>query len=320
MKLLSAFVLGYFALFGELGSALHQGPHARVARRAISGPAVALLSKAADPKLTEATPAPQFDSADDRPMRRVLPGSRVFSLPGGCRSVKKPFDLVLHFHGAPPSVEASFERSGIDAALIVVNLGIGSGPYEDAFVSPGSFSQFLSRSADVIGEMCPGASRTIQRIALSSWSAGYGATWRILEKNANDERIDAVLLSDGLHGGFVGPARSRQVDPLPMEPFALFSEEAVRGHKLMAITHSSIMTETYASTTETADFLINDNGLHRTRLRAQGPRSDMVLTSRVDAGNLHIRGFAGDGKAAHCDQLHAIGDTLFPWLAARWGE
>jgi hypothetical protein len=168
--------------------------------------------------------------------------------------------------------------------------------------------------------MCPGASHTIKRIALSGWSAGYGAIWRILERNGSDERIDAVLLSDGLHGGFVGPSRSRQVDPLPMEPFAQFSEQAVRGDKLMAITHSSIMTETYASTTETADFLINDNGLCRARLHAQGPRADMVMTSRVDAGNLHIQGYAGDDKLAHCDQLHAIGDTLLPWLAARWGQ
>jgi hypothetical protein len=320
MQLLSAFVLGYFAVFGELGSALDQGGQAHVARRAISGPAVALLSKAADPKLTRAEAAPRFDSPLDQPQRRVTRGSRVFYLPGGCRSVSAPYDLVLHFHGAPPSVEASFERSGIDAALVVVNLGIGSGPYEDAFVMPGAFEQFLSRTQDVISEMCPTAAHSVKRIALSGWSAGYGAIWRILERNASDDRIDAVLLADGLHGGFDGPPRLRQVASPQMEPFAVFSEQAARGERLMAITHSAIVTEGYASTTETADYLISDNGLLRTRLHSQGPRSDMLLTSRVDSGCLHIEGYAGDGKAAHCDQLHALGDTLLPRLAARWAR
>jgi hypothetical protein len=167
-----------------------------------------------------------------------------------------------------------------------------------------------------VRELCPDAAAP-KRIGLSGWSAGYGAIWRILDRSADAARIDSVLLADGLHAGFVGNERERQVNPAQMAAFALFADQAVQDKRLFAITHSTIATP-YASTTETASFLLDAEGVARIQIKLPGPRPDMELTSMGDRGSFHVRGFAGEDKAAHASHLHAFGDLLLPYLRERW--
>jgi hypothetical protein len=126
-----------------------------------------------------------------------------------------------------------------------------------------------------------------------------------------------VLLSDGLHCGFVGNERERQVNPAQMAAFMLFADQAVADKRLFAITHSTIATP-YASTTETSSFLLDAEGVTRLPVSLPGPRPDMELTSRADRGSFHVRGFAGMDKAAHANQLYGFGDLLLPYLRERW--
>jgi hypothetical protein len=104
-----------------------------------------------------------------------------------------------------------------------------------------------------------------------------------------------------------------------MAPFDDFAAKAVRGEKLFAITHTQIVTP-YASTTETTNWLIQQRGLKRVSVHEAGPLASMTLTSRVDEGGFHIRGFAGGDTHAHCDHLNAIGDTLFSTLNEHWSQ
>jgi hypothetical protein len=46
----------------------------------------------------------------------------------------------------------------------------------------------------------------------------------------------------------------------------------------------------------------------------------MTLTSRADRGALHVLGYTGVDAPAHCDHLHAMGDTLFPYLRDMWSR
>jgi hypothetical protein len=257
-----------------------------------------------------------FDAELDTPKRRVAPGSRVISLTAGCRVAEQPYDVLIHFHGAPPVLEAAFDKSGIDGVLVIYNWGIGSGAYEDPFAAPGSFSQLMTNITHGVRELCPTAAAP-KRIGLSAWSAGYGAIWRILDRSNDAARIDSVLLSDGLHAGFVGNERQRNVNPAQMAAFELFADLAVADKKLFAITHSTIRTP-YASTTETSTYLLDAEGVARIQTSLPGPRPDMELTSRADKGSFHVRGFAGEDKPAHANQLYAVGDLLLPYLKERW--
>lgn len=309
MRVLAAIALGYFLVVGKLGG------HAPAPQ--LSAGLMDAARSELDRTLSVSLEQPRhFEPELDTPKRRVAPGSRVISLSAGCRAAAQPYDLLIHFHGAPPVVESAFEKSGIDGVLVVYNWGIGSGAYEDAFASPGSFNQIVANITNGVRELCPQAAAP-KRIGLSAWSAGYGAVWRILDRAADAARIDSVLLSDGLHAGFVGNERERRVNPAQMAAFELFADQAVADKKLFAITHSTIATP-YASTTETASYLLEAEGVPRIPVSMPGPRPDMELTSRADSGSFHVRGFAGQDKPAHCNHLYAFGDLLLPYLKERW--
>jgi hypothetical protein len=261
----------------------------------------------------------KFDASLDTPKRLVTSGGRVIYLPNGCRTVSRPFDLLVHFHGAPTVMEPTFERSDIDGVLVILNLGIGSGRYDEAFRYPGAFDALLTRTSMALKELCPNAvSAPPARIALSAWSAGYGAVFRILDHDKDARRIDAVLLADGLHANFeLGGEYEHRIQPEQMAPFVAFADEAVSGKKLFAITHSSIVTP-YASTTQTSDYLLAQENVDPKRSDAAAPRPGMLPLTRGDSGNFHVMGFAGDNEQAHCDHLHAFGDLLLPYLKQRW--
>ena len=265
----------------------------------------------------------EIDDADDAESAEAIrirtPTGRIVVIPGGCASVGERYDALLHFHGAPVSFEKAYEKSGLDSVLLLVNLGNGSGKYESQYAGAGALEAQLQALDRVVDKACPGKKHEAGRVALSAWSAGYGAIFRILAHDANADRIDAALLADGLHAGFQKKGH-RKVDPLHIAPFARFAERAARGEKLMAVTHSAIVTGNYASTTESSSYLLADNGIERVAEREDGPRKSMTQTSSASHGGLHVRGFAGTTPAAHCDHLYAMGDTVLPLLRQRWAR
>jgi hypothetical protein len=256
------------------------------------------------------------------PVDVIRVGRRVH-VPVDCRTEDGRYDVLVHFHGAPESVIPAFEKSGMRAILVIVNLGIGSGPYERGYGTDGSLRTLLERVDAIVDKHCPNAGdssdRSVNRVALSGWSAGYGAIYRILGNERDRELVDAVMLADGLHSGFVNKY-TRELNPLQMASFDRFAEQAVRGTKLFAITHTQIATPKYASTSETANYLVNTHGLTKTVKSEAGPRDSMRLTARASKGLFSVASYAGGDTDAHCDHLYAIGDTLFSRVAERWAH
>ncbi|HVR21447.1 MAG TPA: hypothetical protein VMS65_17155 [Polyangiaceae bacterium] len=318
MRLLAGVVLGSLTVAGavSVASASDVPGTPGILSDGLTQPAFAEIDRALGFGLASVSPA--YEPKLDAPKRLVTPSGRVVSLPNGCRTASRPFDLLIHFHGAPTAVEPAFERSGIDGVLGIVNLGIGSGAYETALQMPGSFDEVVQRFTIAVHEMCPGSTAAPKRIALSGWSAGYGAVFRVLDRQRDASRVDAVLLADGLHAS-IDPTNKyeRHVMVDQMAPFTAFADEAVAGNKLFAITHSQIQTP-YASTTETTDFLLAQEGVTRAAPNLAPPRPGMVMTSRGDAAGFHVLGFSGGNEKAHCDHLHAFGETLLPYLKERW--
>jgi hypothetical protein len=299
---------------------------------ATSGQSAELRSSVAAVRARVAELAPSLHHANraeaarapDRSVRlpraeRIPLGRKVVVLPERCRDEAGGYDLVVHFHGAPVTVEPAFAHSGVTAVFVSVNLGIGSGPYEQAFVSDGSLSRLLAEIDQVVQKHCPMPGGARRRLALSAWSAGYGAVYRVLASKHDRELVDAVLLADGLHAGFLDKYRQK-MNELQMAPFTEFAELAVAGKKLFAITHTEIRTPSYASTSETADYLVKKEGLASESLSEPGPRDHMRLTSRAERAGFHVFGYSGGDTDAHCDHLYAIGDTLFPILKRRWAD
>ena len=221
-------------------------------------------------------------------------------------------DLVIHFHGASwlPQMAVAERKSNSIAA--VVNLGAGSGTYHRAFTDPATFDSLLT---NVTTEASTAAGKTIHigRVTLVGFSAGHGAIRVILREPRHFARVDAVLLLDGMHTSYVPEgtvlAAGGAMDTTNLTAFADFARAAMRGEKRFLVTHSEIFPGTFASTTETASWLLRSLGLQRKPVLKWGPRG-MQQLSEVKSGNFEVLGFAGNSAPDHIDQLHAMPELL----------
>jgi hypothetical protein len=308
-------------------AALIRPAAAATERLRLATPVVANLVEAEAARLDRARPvaepaaAPEPTNAVTLDAPVVLrSGRKVIEIPAACRDDSGRYDVLIHFHGVPTRIESAVEQSGVNAVLVVVNLGIGSGKYESAYAQDGSLARTLEDIDQLMQKHCPAkANGERGRVALAAWSAGYGAIYRVLANKTDRELVDSVMLADGLHAGFLDKFH-QHLNELQMAPFTEFAKLAAKGDKLFAITHTGIVPPNYASTTQTASFLIHELGTERQSVDEQGPLPRMQETSQADLGGFHVRGFAGGGTDAHCDQLYAIGQTLFTQLAARWSH
>jgi hypothetical protein len=215
--------------------------------------------------------------------------------------------LFIHFHGGGWLPEVAAARHG-GTAVIAVQLGSGSAVYGKPFAEPGTFARLLEEAENRAGVK-------FDPIALTSWSAGYGAIRAILRDPAAYERVSRVLLIDGLHAGYMGgkpgPLESRLVED-DLRVFVQFARDAVDGKKHMVVTHSEIFPGTFASTTETSDYLLAQLGLKRQATLKWGPMQTQQL-SDSGKGKLRVIGYAGNSAPDHVDQLHSLPEYL-KWL------
>jgi hypothetical protein len=194
----------------------------------------------------------------------------------------------------------------------VLNLGIGSGAYDRAFTDPLVFDSLL---AGVVREISAttGKAARVGRVTLVGYSAGHGSVRAILREPRHFAKVDAVLLLDGMHTSYVPEgtplATGGTLDTTNLAAFANFARAAMRGEKRFLVTHSEIFPGTFASTTETADWLIRALGLRRAPVLRWGPRG-MQQLSEVRAGGFELLGFAGNSAPDHIDQLHAMPELL----------
>jgi hypothetical protein len=221
--------------------------------------------------------------------------------------------LVVHFHGAPWLLEHHVKTQLPEAALVTVQIGAGSRGYADAFRKEGALTGLVEEAQRQISTVT-GAPVRFDLVALTAFSAGYGAVRSILQDPSEYAAVDAVLLADGLHASYaaeaVGPrAADLPVDESSLAPFIAFARDAAAGRKRMIVTHSEVFPGTFASTTETADVLLRHLDLQRQRVLRDGPIG-MQNLSEAKRGAFVLLGFAGNSAPDHLDHLYALGDYL----------
>jgi hypothetical protein len=217
------------------------------------------------------------------------------------------FDLVVHFHGMLSWQEPAFERAQLRAGLASVNLGEGSGVYQSAFRAAAALDR-------VIDEASRAAGAKVARVALSGWSAGFGAIGSLLALSEVVQRVDAVLLEDALHTNYVGRF---EADRASLAKFARFAELAMKREKLFVFTHSAVKAPGYASTTECANALLAMIGMARGPARGDALGAHALYAS--ERGDCAVMGFDGGGVEEHRNHVRRFDETALPRLKARWG-
>lgn len=224
----------------------------------------------------------------------------------------RPVPLLVHFLG--PAFIAVDAAHALDStmAVAVVNLGAGSSAYERPFRAPDTWRRLLTAIDSVIGA---GAATPVPlgTIYLTAFSAGNGAVRAILADSAAAVGVHGIAILDGIHTGYVPEHRvvadGGRLDPANLQSLLRYAQRAVAGEVRLLVSHSEIFPGTYASTTETASWLLTELGVRRTAVLAWGPNG-MQQTSEVRAGGFTLLGFAGNSAPDHVDHLHALPSWL----------
>src|SRR6185369_43157 len=119
---------------------------------------------------------------------------------------------------------------------------------------------------------------------------------QILKSAASYERVAGVLLIDGIHTDYLdgkpGPLESK-IGTENLDIWVKLGRDAIAGRKRAIVTHTEIFPGTFASTTETADYLAVQLGLRTRAVLKWGPMG-MQQLGETQAGKFRMLGFAGN--------------------------
>lgn len=216
--------------------------------------------------------------------------------------------LLVHFHGAAFVVMHAAARSTSPTLAATLHLGAGSSVYEQPFRDPEAFDRLLGALRQAFEQQF-GVAPSIVRLDVSAFSAGYGAVRALARAERSRAQLAGILLLDGLHADYVPDGRvmaeGGAIDAEDLAPFDALARTAVAGEFVFVVTHSEIFPGTFASTTETTDFLLGAIGLRRRPVLAWGPVG-MQQLSEESAGRFRVLGFAGNAAPDHVDHLHGL--------------
>jgi hypothetical protein len=219
------------------------------------------------------------------------------------REPASEFDLVMHFHGHELAL---FEF--LRARSKFVFLGMTSSRYADRLSTADALDQ-LVKLAEREVESRTDKPAHARNVVIAAWSGGYSAISLLLEHSAR--KPNAVVLLDGLHG-----SRDLSVLALQLDPIVRFAKRAEQDEVFMYVSHSSIDTDGYASSTEGVHFLLSALGARPLRVEREDPLG-MRLVELYSKGGFHTRGYAGGGKSDHCAHL-ALYPAVLRALEQRW--
>jgi hypothetical protein len=247
-------------------------------------------------------------AAEPVAFKQLRVGKAVVSLPAHWRTLAPEIPIWLHLHGAPATVESQFAAIAAPGVLVNLTLPGLSKVYADHFAEPRVSLELLRDVETALRAEGMSESLRLGRLTVSSFSAGFGGVRQLLRQPEAFERIGALVMADSIYCGYTGELAERRVDPELMSGFLRFAQLAAEGKRRLLITHSRQVPEGYASTTETADYLIRQLGGERVPVNPAAEwAGGLRLLSRFQRGQVEILGFEGDAPDDHMRHLRAIG-------------
>ena len=207
--------------------------------------------------------------------------------------------LVFHFHGASSAAEDQVTRARANAVLFNVHIGALSSPYQAWFADQSRFGRIIDTVLWRLDRHGIVRGARLRTLVVTSFSAGYAGVREVLKVPAYFQSIDALNLADGLHCNSDPPTREVQ-----MRDFLAFARDAAARRRIFCLTHSSITTSGYESTTQTANYLLAGLGTGRTPWTTTDSIGQMY--SRADTGRFHLRGYLGETAPDHLKHLAAM--------------
>ncbi len=246
-------------------------------------------------------------------------GAKLFVPEGYQPGAGGAVDVLLHLHGAPSVLEPAVATSGWKGVLVSFNRKGLSRVYTEPFSDPELFPKLIEATRIAIRHSTKGSAEPkIGRVYVSSFSAGFGGVRELLKTPRHFERIDGLIMLDSIYCGYGGDVKYHQPDPQLMAGFRQFALEAAAGRKWFLISHSEQVPGAYASTTETADYLIKCVG-GQSRQRSVEWAKDWRLSRESATGRFIVLGFAGSVGADHMKHLRHV-DQIWTYFLKKVGD
>jgi hypothetical protein len=222
----------------------------------------------------------------------------------------KQIDLLVHFHGDPATIWANHKYANLNSLVVTANLGALSGSYQTPYSANTSlFGTVLNEAlAKARQQASIPDDAAWRKVAVSSFSAGYGAVREILKQPAYFNQITGLVMADTIYGSFTSASDHSPLDS-QMVNFRAFAQQAAAGSKAMVVTHSQVQTFTYSNTAETADDLMAHVGVTPSPYNAIG-LGGLQFYRHAAKGNFEVFGATGATATAHSLHLQNIGQWL----------
>jgi hypothetical protein len=216
-------------------------------------------------------------------------------------------DVLVHFHGDPQTFWNNAAYADLNAILVTVNYSGFSSVYSTPFSNSALFQQVLDESLTKVRQQASIPDNlTWDKLAVSSFSAGYGAVREILKSPTYRNDIDMLLAADSLYASTAGdgtPVDSQLVD------YKTFANLAKNGSKTFIYSHSQVPTFTYETTGECGDEIMQSLGITASAYNANG-LGTLNFYRKADVGNFHLLGALGEDGDSHLEHLRYIGEYL----------
>jgi hypothetical protein len=219
-------------------------------------------------------------------------------------------DILVHFHGDPQTVWNNAAYAKLDAVVVTVNLGTVSSAYQNPYAAdPNLFGTLLTEAQTTLRNQPDFADNLVfDKLAVSSFSAGYGAVREVLKSSTYYNDIDGMVLADTVYASFTSASDHTPLDS-QMTGFRNFATAAKNGTKTLTLSHSQVLTYTYCNTAETADDLMAWTGVTPSAYNVTG-LGNLQFYRHAQAGEFEMFGALGDDATAHSRHLQNMGQFL----------
>ncbi len=214
-------------------------------------------------------------------------------------------NLLVHFHGDPQTIWNNAAQADVNAVVVTVNYSGLSSAYSGPFADRSLFRQLLDTALASLRQQADfGPETDWDQLAVSSFSAGYGAVRQILSTPAYFNEIDSLLAADSLYAttSSDGTALDSQ-----MVNYKAFASAAADGTKQFIFTHSEVPTFTYESTAETGDELLEHLGLTASAINESG-LGPLQYYRKAERGGFQLWGARGADGTSHLNHLRYIAE------------
>jgi hypothetical protein len=218
-------------------------------------------------------------------------------------------DLIVHFHGDDATFHNNVAYANLNVVEVTVNYNGLSSAYSTPFQDTTLFNTLLNESLTKIRQQADFADNiNFGKVAVSSFSAGYGAVREILKQQTYYNRIDALLAADSLYASFTSSSDHTPMDS-QMANYRQYAQDAANGSKTFVFSHSQVPTGTYCETRECADDLIAWVGATAVADNSHG-LGTLDFYRQAKKGNFIVHGALGMDGDSHLEHLRYIGEFL----------